>query len=68
MTQGSKFHTLALIKLLLVEVVDNFCILGDLINGGRGYTESVFARIGIGWRKFSELLPLVLTKELSLTV
>uniref|UniRef100_A0A0L8HFH9 Reverse transcriptase domain-containing protein n=1 Tax=Octopus bimaculoides TaxID=37653 RepID=A0A0L8HFH9_OCTBM len=50
-----------------LEVVDSFRYLGDQVSSGSG-SESVAARIRIAWEKFRELLPLLVTKGLSLRV
>uniref|UniRef100_A0A0L8H7Z9 Uncharacterized protein n=1 Tax=Octopus bimaculoides TaxID=37653 RepID=A0A0L8H7Z9_OCTBM len=51
-----------------LEVVDSFHYLGDQISCWGGYSGTIAARIRTGWAKFRELLPLLVTKGLSLKV
>ena len=48
-----------------LEMVDRFCYLGDTISSGGGATASVVARIGVGWRKFRELKPILTSRAFS---
>ena len=40
----------------LLEVVENFCYLGDMLGSEGGVKRSVNTRVGTAWRKFRELL------------
>ncbi|CAI9715052.1 Hypothetical predicted protein [Octopus vulgaris] len=51
-----------------LEIVDSFHYLGDQVSSGGGCAESATARVRIAWAKFRELLPLLVTKGLSLRV
>ena len=50
-----------------LETKGKFCYLGDMISAGGGAEESRIARIRCGWKKFRELLPLLIL-ECSLCV
>jgi len=39
----------------IIEVVQEFCYLGDITGRSGDVQSSVTARIRVGWRKFSEL-------------
>jgi len=49
-----------------LELVDNFCYLGDLLNVDGDADAAVEARIRIGWNKFRQLVPLLTSKDISL--
>ena len=49
-----------------METVDTFCYLRDTISTVRRTGESVITRIRCGWDKFSEFLPVLTSKRLSL--
>ena len=49
-----------------VEMVRDFCYLGDRVNAGGGYEAAVTARVRIGWVKFRECGVLLNSKRLSL--
>ena len=51
-----------------LEVVENFCYLGDMLGSEGGAERSVITRVGIAWRKFRELLSLLTSRVLSLQV
>ena len=51
-----------------LEVVENFCYLGDMLGSERGVERSVITRVGTAWRKFRELLSLLTSRVLSLQV
>ena len=51
-----------------LEIVENFCYLGDILGSEGGVERSVITRIGIAWRKFRELLSLLTSRVLSLQV
>ena len=50
----------------LIEVVDSFCYLGDMITSGGGCSEATVVRCRTAWKKFKELLPLLKRKSISL--
>ena len=45
-----------------LELVDKICYLGDMLSVDGDADAAVEARIGIGWNKFRQLVPL-LTKD-----
>ena len=49
-----------------LDVVDNFCYLGDTICAGGGCDRAIVTRIRCAWGKFRELLPLLTSKSISL--
>ena len=50
-----------------LELVDKFCYLGDMLSVHDGDADAaVEARIRIGWNKFSQLVPLLTNKDVSL--
>ena len=50
-----------------LELVDNFCYLGDMMLCVDGDADAaVEARIRIGWNKFRQLVPLLTNKDVSL--
>ena len=51
----------------VVEAVDCFCYLGDMIAGGGGCHHATTARIRSAWGKFRELLPLLTSRSLLLS-
>ena len=40
-----------------LEVVDNFCYLGDMLSVDGDADAAVEARVRIGWNKFRQLVP-----------
>jgi len=52
----------------LGELVDKFCYLGDMLSVDGDANAAVENRIRIGWKKFSQLVPLLTNKDISLTV
>jgi len=48
--------------------VDKFCYLGDMLNVNGDADAAVGTRIQIGWNKFSQLVPLLTNKDISLIV
>ena len=50
----------------LVEVVDSFCYLGDMLCAGGGCERAIVARTRAAWGKFKELLPLLTSRSISL--
>ena len=48
-----------------VEIVDNFCYLGDSICAGGGCSRAVTTRVRCAWGKFRQLLPLLVSKSIS---
>lgn len=51
-----------------LEAVDNFCYPEDQIGSEGRCTESVIARISIGWKEFRELIPVNRKRSLSLSL
>ncbi|XP_057314191.1 uncharacterized protein LOC130655450 [Hydractinia symbiolongicarpus] len=51
-----------------LEIVKNFCYLGDMLGSEGGVGRSVTCRIGSAWKKFRELLPLLPSRVLSIEV
>jgi len=49
-----------------LEVVDNFCYLDDMLSVDGDADAAVEARIGIGWNKFRQLVPLLTNRDISL--
>jgi len=49
-----------------LEVVENFCYLGDMLSVDGDADTSVEARIRIGWNKFRQLVPLLTNRDISL--
>jgi len=49
-----------------LEVVDNFCYLGDMLSVDRDADETAEARIRIEWNKFRQLVPLLTNRDISL--
>jgi len=49
-----------------LEVVDKFCYLGDMLSVDGNADAAVEARIGIGWNKFRQLVPLLTNRDISL--
>ena len=48
--------------------MDKFCYLGDMLNVNGDADAAVGTRIQIGWNKFSQLVPLLTNKDISLIV
>jgi len=51
-----------------LELVDKFCYLGDMLSVDGDADAVVETRIRIGWNKFRQLVPLLTSKGISLTV
>jgi len=49
-----------------LELMDKFCYLGDMMSVDGDADAAVEARIRIGWNKFSQLVPLLTNKDVSL--
>ena len=49
-----------------LDVVPEFCYLGDMLSSGGGCDASIAARCRSAWKKFRELLSLLTTKHVSL--
>jgi len=49
-----------------LEIVDNFCYLGDMLSVDGDADAAVEARIRIGWNKFRHLVPLLTNRDISL--
>jgi len=49
-----------------LELVDKFCYLGDMLSVDGDTDAFVEARIGVGWNKFMQLIPLLTNKDMSL--
>ena len=50
----------------MLELVDKFCYLGDMLSVDGDADAAVEARIRIGWNKFRQLVPLLTNKDASL--
>jgi len=48
-----------------LEVVDKFCYLGDMLSVDGDADAVVDARIGNGWNKFTQLVPLLTNRDIS---
>jgi len=51
---------------VLLEKVDKFCYLGDMLAADGGCDSAVTARVRSAWKKFSEYLPILTGKGYSL--
>jgi hypothetical protein len=51
-----------------LEIVDNFCYLGDVIGAGGGAEEATRARTRCAWAKFRELEPILASRGASLKI
>ena len=51
-----------------LELVDNFCYLGDMLRVDRDADAAVETRIQIGWNKYRQLVPLLSDTDVSLIV
>ena len=51
---------------VLIEKVDMFCYLGDMLNADGGCDLAVTARVRCAWKKFREYLPIFTEKGFSL--
>jgi len=51
-----------------LELVDKFCYLSDMLSVDEDADVAVATRIPIGWNKFSQLVPLLTKKDISLIV
>jgi len=51
-----------------LELVDGFCCLGDVLSVDGDADAAVEARIGVGWNKFGQLVPLLAGGDVSLVV
>jgi len=51
-----------------LELVDEFCCLGDMLGVGGGAGAAVEARIRVGWSGFGQLVPLLAGGDVSLVV
>jgi len=51
-----------------LELVDEFCYLGDMLSVDGDADAAVKTRIRIGWNKFRQLVPFLTNKDISLTV
>jgi len=49
-----------------LELVDQFCHLGDMLSVDRDADAAVETRIQMGWNKFRQLVPLLTNKYISL--
>ena len=50
----------------MLELVDKFCYLGDMVSVDGDADAAVEARIRIAWNKFRQLVPLLTNKDVSL--
>ena len=51
--------------LVKLEVVANFCYLGDMLSAGGGCEMAVTTCVKTAWKKFRELLPVLTSRHLS---
>ena len=51
---------------VLLEKVDEFCYLGDMLDADAGCDSAVTARVRSAWKKFCEYLPILTGKGFSL--
>ena len=51
-----------------LEVVDEFCYLGDMLGAGGGCANAITNRCGIAWGKFRNLLPILTSRHLPLHI
>jgi len=51
-----------------LELVDNFCYLGDMLSVNGDADAAVKTRIRTGWNKFRQLVPMLTNKDTPLTV
>jgi len=49
-----------------LEVVDNFCYLGDMLSVDGDADAAAEARIRTGWNKLRQLVPLLTNRDISL--
>ena len=49
-----------------LELVDKFCYLGDMMTVQGDADAAVETRIRVGWNKFTQLVPLLTSKDISL--
>ena len=54
--------------LLVLESVDTFCYLGDMLSAGGGVEEAVRCQVRCAWGKFNEIMPLLTIRRTSLKV
>ena len=50
----------------ILEVVDRFCYLGDMLNNEGSVQDAVIARLRVGWGKFKDLSVVLCKKGVSL--
>ena len=50
----------------MLEIVDKFCYLGDMLSVDGDVQAAAEARNQIGWNKFRQLVPLLTNKDVSL--
>ena len=48
-----------------LEVVAPFCYLGDMLSAGGGYEITLTTCVKAAWKKFRELLPVLVSRHLS---
>ena len=66
--QGVEKREMDMGRNLKLEVVSNFCYLGDVLDSQGGMEMALNARIKKGWNAFRQLAPLLLCKGVSLVV
>ena len=49
----------------MLEAVDSFCYLGDMVSASGGCERAIITRIKCAWGKFRELMPLLTSRALS---
>jgi len=62
----SERYFLLICLYFILELVDKFCYLGDMLSVDGDADAAVEARIRIGWKKFRQLVPLLTNKDVSL--
>ena len=51
-----------------LDVVDEFCYLGDMLSSGGGCTSAIINRCKVAWGKFRKLLPILTSRNLPFLV
>jgi hypothetical protein len=66
--QGQEIKSVELLQGVNLEVVKEFCYLGDMIGAGGGAEEAARTRVRCAWGKFNELGPMLSVRGASLKV
>ena len=61
-------HTSVSLGSTTLEVVDEFCYLGDMIGAGGGCENAIITRCSVAWGKFRKLLPILSSRHIPFTV